>query len=269
MADAPLLETLPVWFRRLLLGGLWHDVTSGYSGDTVFRIEWTERPPCYLKVASQPERREELRAEHERLAWLRRRLPVPKVEAFDADEAHSYLLISQVPGTMACDAIWEQDISTLVRLLAEGLRLIHAVDIAACPFDERLERKLTLAEQRVRAGLVDESDFDAERLGIRASDLFTQLVASRPVAEDLVFTHGDYCLPNVFIERQGLSTRIGGFVDWGRAGVADRYTDLALAVRSLAYNFGTGHESLLWDACGLDAPDLAKIEFYQLLDEFF
>ncbi|HLX56069.1 MAG TPA: phosphotransferase, partial [Ktedonobacteraceae bacterium] len=59
------------------------------------------------------------------------------------------------------------------------------------------------------------------------------------------------------------------FIDWGRAGIADRYQDLALAARSLAYNFGPGWESLLWEAYGLQTVDAAKIAFYRLLDEFF
>jgi aminoglycoside phosphotransferase len=63
--------------------------------------------------------------------------------------------------------------------------------------------------------------------------------------------------------------RVSGFVDWSRAGVADRYQDLALAARSLASNFGPGYEPLLWEAYGLDRSDTAKVAYYQLLDEFF
>lgn len=43
---------------------------------------------------------------------------------------------------------------------------------------------------------------------------------------------------------------------------------LALAVRSLAYNFGPGWEPLFWEAYGLAQPDTAKLAYYQVLDEF-
>jgi len=39
--------------------------------------------------------------------------------------------------------------------------------------------------------------------------------------------------------------------------------------RSLTYNFGPGWEPLFWEAFGLQTVDPARIEFYQLLDEFF
>ena len=44
--------------------------------------------------------------------------------------------------------------------------------------------------------------------------------------------HGDYCLPNIILKEHTVS----GYIDVALAGVGDRYQDLALAVRSLAYN---------------------------------
>ena len=52
-------------------------------------------------------------------------------------------------------------------------------------------------------------------------ELLEELLRTRPAGEDLVFTHGDYCLPNVLIDGQ----RLGGFIDMGRAGVADQAGD--------------------------------------------
>jgi kanamycin kinase/aminoglycoside 3'-phosphotransferase-2 len=87
------------------------------------------------------------------------------------------------------------------------------------------------------------------------------------ITEHLVLTHGDYCLPNVLLDSATL--RISGFIDLSRAGLADRYQDKALATRSLAYNWGPGHEQALWKTCGLDKPDQEKLSFYLALDEFF
>jgi len=261
------LDDLPADLQTLLVGASLHRVSSGESGTRVFRIVRSDGSACYLKVADALWQREELLAEKERLHWLQGRLPVPQVYAFSADERRSFLLLSEIPGLESCDKTFERDIPAIVRLLAEGLRLIHRVKIDDCPFDRRLTNTIALAKRRVEAGLVDESDFDEQRRQRRTSELFETLLKSRPEMEDVVFTHGDYCLPNILIEPS--PPRIAGFIDWGRAGIADRYQDLALAARSLAYNFGPGWEPLLWEAYGLQTVDAAKIEFYKLLDEFF
>ena len=257
---------LPAAFAARLAGADWHDATFGYSGVRVFRVVSPGRPPSYLKLAAPP-LSEELVSERARLEWLRGKLPVPAVEAFAVADEYSFLLLSEVPGTMACDQVFADDPPTLVRLLADGMRQLHQLNVTGCPFDMRLDIQLARAERRLRAGLVDEGDFDAERLGMRAGDLYEQLLRDRPASEDLVFTHGDYCLPNIMIDRD--HGCISGFIDLSRAGAADRYQDLALAARSLAYNVGPGYESLLWGAYGLQEPDEAKIAYYQLLDEFF
>ena len=261
------IDDIPVDIRELLAGASLQTVSSGLSGTRVYRSVRPEGSACYLKVADAPWQREELLAEKERLEWLQGRLPVPQVYAFSADERQSFLLLSEIPGLESCDTSFERDVPTIVRLLAEGLRLIHNAEIANCPFDRRLDHTIALAKRRVEAGLVDEADFDQQRRDTRASELFETLIKSRPEVEDVVFTHGDYCLPNILIEPT--SPRIAGFIDWGRAGIADRYQDLALAARSLAYNFGPGWEPLLWESYSLQTVDSAKIEFYKLLDEFF
>lgn len=262
-SQLPQMPPLPRALAVRLNHAIWHEVSIGYSGARVFRVS-SPGASSYLKIARYPVG-EELAAERERLDWLRGKLPVPTVEAFSVEEGYTFLLLSEVPGTIACDPACADDMSAVVRLLAEGMRQLHQLDIRDCPFDMRLETQLAHAERRMRAGLVDESDFDDRRLGMPVAELFEQLLRDRPESEDLVFTHGDYCLPNILIDRG----RVSGLIDLARAGVADRYQDLALAARSLAYNFGPGWEPLLFEAYGLREPDHAKIAYYQLLDEFF
>lgn len=260
------LGLMPGELRELLDGGTWQEVSIGYSGVHVFRIHRHTSPHYYLKIAPQM-LRHNLVAEKERLHWLQTRLAVPKIYYYGSDAKYAYLLLSEIPGIMSCDPICEEDMPRLVRLLAEGLRMIHRIDIADCPFDQRLNRQLEAARQRLLAGLVDEADFDSERSGRRASDVYEQLIQARPAGEDLVFTHGDYCLPNIILDWD--KAQISGFIDWERGGIADRYQDIALAARSLDYNFDQSWVPMLLEEYGLTAPDEEKMRFYRLLDEFF
>lgn len=262
---------LPQEIEDHLRGSTLSQVTIGLSGSDVYRLLAVGQPARYLKVGRGYAARE-LAAERDRLEWLRGRLSVPRVLAFTREGERAALLLSEVPGLMACDPAFADDIPALIGLYADALRQVHQLDHSACPFsacpcDVRLDRRLVEAGQRTRAGLIKVEAFDASRQGIAPTVLYERLLRERPANEELVFTHGDYCLPNVLIDHE--RNCVSGYIDWSRAGVADRYTDLALAARSLAYNFGPGYEPLFWDAYGLEEVDAAKVTYYQLLDEFF
>ena len=230
-------------------------VAVGRSAARVWRVG----DQFYLKTAA---RSDELADEMARLNWLAGRVPVPKVIAFERSAGETYLLTSSLKGVAAYEAASPDDCALAV---AAGLRRLHGLAIADCPFDARLSVTIERARANALAGRVDESDFDAGRAGRSALDLLEEVEATRPDNEDLVVAHGDYCLPNVILSADGA---VAGFVDVGRAGVADRYQDLALAARSIAYNFGDAYVGAFFAAYGID-PDPKRIAFYQLLDEFF
>ncbi|QBD78879.1 aminoglycoside 3'-phosphotransferase [Ktedonosporobacter rubrisoli] len=257
-----LLAGLPPALRALLESGAsWQPITIGCSGASVFRIG-----DRYLKIAPHGAA-DSLCEEEERLQWLYGRLPVPEVYYYGRDAEREYLLMSEVVGTMACEEVFKTDMERLVVLMAQGLHMVHAVEIADCPFDQRLSIRLEEARRRMLAGQVDEEDFDEERRGLGVRQLYAQLLQARPASEDLVFTHGDFCLPNILIDREEM--RVNGFIDLGRCGIADRYQDIALACRSLAFNLGPEWIPQFLDAYGLSSVEQDKVHFYQLLDEFF
>jgi aminoglycoside phosphotransferase len=260
----------PPALRAMLAEASWRAETIGMSGAGVWRIEAPGRAPRYLKRAVGPRMRE-LHEERERLDWLRDRLPIPAVEGWAEDGDGAWLLLSAAPGVMAQDANALCGVPTLVRALGEGLRRIHDVPIAACPFVMRLGVRLARATWNIAAGLVDEPDVRAIH-GASSVDLLHRLEATRPPepTEDLVFVHGDYCLPNILIASEGsLSPRVAGLLDWGRAGVSDRYQDLAIGARSLRHNLGSGWESTFFEAYGLADPDPVRMAYYEALDELF
>lgn len=256
---------MPPWLARQLAGASWEHIGIGYSGTSVFRIVLPDGRERYLKHAP-PALHCVLSEERHKLGWLQGVLPVPDILGWEVDGEDAYLLLTALPGRMACDAHYRRDIPLVAGTVGRALRCIHAVPLARCPFDERVDAKLERAERRVRDGHLDREEFADCPTHADILALFERLRHSRPAAEDLVFTHGDYCLPNILLDDAG--TKVLGFVDWARAGIADRYQDLALLARSFAYNFGPGWEPYLWEGYGLDVPDLDKIAYYQLLDRF-
>ena len=238
-------------------------IAIGLSSAAVFRLEAGGRPPLILKCAVAFDDAD-LEDEAGRLRWFGGRAVIPSPIACGATADTQYLLMSALPGRNAAE-LDRANAATVVPQLATALRELHTLAVHDCPFDQRLDAQLERAGRAVAAGVVDTTDFDTERAGWTAVDVLAAVGQTRPAGEDLVLTHGDACLPNVMFDDH----RFSGFVDMGRAGVADRYQDLALAARSIAFNFGEAWIDPFFIAYGLEQPDGAKLEFYRLLDELF
>lgn len=258
-----LQKSMPPDLAETVRGYVWRENNVGYSSAQVFRLEAKDKNSLYLKLDFRHSKHS-LSLEKRKLDWLENRLPVPKVLSFAEGKTYEYLLLSEICGVDASDDSLKTDVLRTIGELAKGLKMIHKLPIKDCPFDARLEYKIKLARERMISGLVEEEDFDEERRGRTAEDLFQELIATVPKAEDLVFTHGDYCLPNIILENGNLS----GFIDLGNAGVADKYQDIALLERSVRYNFGEQWIRYLYQQLALE-PDKQKSRFYMLLDEFF
>ncbi|HEU4747148.1 MAG TPA: phosphotransferase [Gemmatimonadaceae bacterium] len=99
-----------------------------------------------------------------------------------------------------------------------------------------------------------------EHADLSAAAALRKLIVTRPVMEDLVVCHGDYCVPNILFRRSALV----GFVDLGELGTADRWWDLAVATWSLTWNFGPGYETIFLESYGVD-PDEDRCQYYRLL----
>ena len=120
-------------------------------------------------------------------------------------------------------------------------------------------------EMRTESGLVNTADFDDERHGTTAAQVLVELKADPPSEEELVVTHGDYCMPNVLF---GEDLTLTGFIDLGRAGVADWHSDVALATRSIERNLGKSFVEPFYKRYGKQ-PDVDRLGYYLMLDEFF
>ncbi len=205
--------------------------------------------------------------------YLSGKLPVPKVIAYETTNGKSFLLSSRIKGKMLCDESFLSAPEKIVSLAAEGLMMMWDVDVKGCPTDGSLDSKLNAARKNVEAGKITSLDDETKRRFSRPDDLLKWLEDNKP-DEDLVFTHGDYCLPNIFAE----DGKISGFIDLGNAGVCDRYQDIALFLRSIEQNLSGKYRGgknpidydpvKLFDKLGI-TPDYEKLQYYLYLDMLF
>ncbi len=258
--DSSPVPELPEALRRVLPAARWETVTDGRSGAGVWRSS-----RFVLKVQARAGLERPLHAEMLRLRWLAGRVPVPAVAGYEVTPEAEYLAMSRLPGLPLHhpDALLHP--RRVTELLARALRELHALPTRDCPFNASLAVTLRRARERVEEGLVDEADFDAERQGQTGTQVLRELLRTRPAREDIVVTHGDPCLPNLILDGEYLS----GFVDVGRAGLADRHADLALACWSLRYNIGLEMAEHFLDTYGRTLIDPDKLNYYVLLDELF
>jgi kanamycin kinase len=200
-------------------------------------------------------------AEADRTDWARSFLPVPRVLGRGVTLQSSWLLTEGIDGIDATAAVFRQDVTGLVSLLAEGLRRFHGAPVEACPFQFRNADALQLVKQRLKTGRIDAvRDFHPEYAALTVEEAVEELVATVPEGEDLVVCHGDYCVPNILLR----GTDVAGFVDLGELGVADRWWDLAVATWSLTWNFGPGYEDQFLESYGV-LRDERRTRFYRLL----
>lgn len=262
----PTVDDLPASIRTVVGDGPLEPVATR-TGDSphVFRSAGSDGDDVVVKVAPAGEGADELEAESARLAWLDGRVAAPELLAFERHDARAWLVTAALDGSPASEPHQLVDGAALATALAGAVRSVHDLDPATCPFDVGLAWRTHEAERRVASGRVDPARFEPAYQRYSPERLLSLWRASDGGAEDAVVVHGDVTLDNVLVD----DGRVTGLVDWGRCGVADRYVDLALVARSLARVAGPDVVFAFFEAYGLDGPDLAKVDFYVLADEFF
>jgi aminoglycoside 3'-phosphotransferase-2 len=234
---------------------------AGRLGTRIQRLALPDGRHAYLKTAPHggPE---DLAVEHDRLRWLTGRLAVPEVLGFRVAGGVAQLLLSALPGVPAHQIEGAARDST-VRVIADALRRIHAIAVADCPFQWTTHDEIAGARALLAASRIDEPAFEAAT-SMSAADALAQVAHLEPIAapQDTVWTHGDFCLPNVLVH----DDRLGGILDWGLARVGDPRRDLALLEDSLRFNFGDAAVPAFYAIWGRrPAPD--QLRFFNLLDQ--
>ena len=180
------------------------------------------------------------------LNWIGGRLPVPEAVWFGAEAGREFLVTGEVEGTPVY-LIEEGEREEAVATAAGALRTIHSLSPEGCPFAYPIEEKVKAIE---------------EGIGVEEAELRAEMPIEEPV-----FTHGDYCLPNILVA----GGKLGGVIDWDCGGLADRYVDLAWIIGSLEYNFGESETRQVWaplvfDEYGVEV-DEGRLGYYRRVNE--
>jgi len=243
--------------------------TTGFTGVEVYFIPELS---AYLKIGPV-DKVSDLKREADVLRWLEGRTEVPRTINYASDSKHEALLISAIEGEPLSEILsTTRQVATaesLIERAAEALATLHSIPIGDCPLDTRLDWRFARAKRNAELHLLSESDeeFAAEHGGKFPLDVHSELVKRRPIVEDMVFTHGDPCMPNIIFH----DGRYTGFIDLDGAGVADRYVDIAIFLGSARRNTDLAFdiEAAFRRGYNIEKLDVAKLEFYTLMDHLY
>ncbi|TCW78934.1 APH(3')-I family aminoglycoside O-phosphotransferase [Burkholderia sp. SRS-46] len=247
-------------------GYKWARDTVGQSGCSVYRLHGKALAPDLFLKQGKDGAADDVTDEMVRLRWLADHLPVPTIKHFVRAPDEAWLLMTAMPGKTAYQVLEANPDAgpDVVDALVRFLRRLHAIPVSVCPFNSRHEFRLNRARRRIDAGLVEVDNFDQEREGWTADQVWEAMQGLLPFAPDPVVTHGDFSLDNVLMHEG----EVVGCIDAGRVGIADRYQDLAILWNCLG-EFGPSLQKRLFELYGITDSDRCKLQFHLMLDELF
>ena len=240
-------------------------IPGGSTNAELFSIDTDQKKSFILKKQAYDQSAVSLRNDYQNYSWLHGKVPVPKIVFFEESAQFEFLCVTKLQGETLAYYIDKTEPEIIIKQYAEALKKLHALQTNKNALIQNLELKIQKAKFNVEHELVDFSALQPENQLTTPDELYTKLMALKPLNDEPVFTHGDYCFDNIIFDHDQLS----GFIDMGSGGIADRYQDIAIAVRNIRDEFGQEMVVLFYKTYGLDQPDEKKIEFYTLLDEFF
>ena len=170
-------------------------------------------------------------------------------------EGDDWLLSTRVRGEDCTHDDYLSDPVRLAETLGKLLRTLHNRPTAGCPF-VHTEHYRACVERNYRAGVFASDIYLAGMTLGRASDEYSFFRSHQHELESNVILHGDYCLPNVILDRWEFS----GFIDLGNGGIGDRHVDLFWGAWSLAYNLKTdAYRETFFSAYGRDLIDSDRL----------
>lgn len=156
------------------------------------------------------------------------------LEYLSADQ--DWLLTAAVPGEDCTHPMYLEDPRKLSETTALLLRQLHEQPFTNCPLPNHSKGYLDRVNKNRQTGFCDLSLFPEQDWGFSSpEEAWKTVEAYREYLTTDTLLHGDYCLPNIVLDRWNFS----GFIDVGRGGVGDRHVDIFWGVWTLFFNLKT------------------------------
>ncbi|WP_028551220.1 aminoglycoside 3'-phosphotransferase [Paenibacillus sp. UNC451MF] len=227
------INTVPISIRPFMQHARIYDSSCSENARTLL-VEGAEK--AYLKIS----KRGSLEREYAMTRFLNSCHAIaPKVIAYESDADQDYLFTEAVAGE---DGTAEEHIGNpgkLAGVFGEYLRMLHSLPIEGCPYPHRTAEMLN------------------EQTSISLSSQMIEQIKYE--AADNAIIHGDYCLPNIIMDRFVLK----GFIDLGYGGVGDRHYDIYWGIWTLNYNLKSDkYKDIFLDAYGRQDVDKERLNLF-------
>ncbi len=232
------------------------EIGIGCSDSQIIKI--TKNNEIYFLKCSD---NKNVQVEHQKLQWLQGKIPVPEIIYYEEENDVNYLLTKSLDGEMVCSDYYMKHHDLGLDIIIAAFKVLENVDINECPFNVGLDYKLRLVKHNIDNQLITENDINPEILKKYGSinEIYKYLISNRPV-EELVFSHGDTSLPNLF----GKGDKFVGFIDVAECGIADFWFDVAITAKSIRRNYGEDAVQQFYNKIGR-AIKYQNIEYYTVL----
>lgn len=240
---------------------------NGMSPAQVFKLE-SIKDILFLKISHKKfaNTTYDVKREMEVLEWVKGKFSVPSVVFYEEYGDYNFLITKEAEGREILDPN-TFNLENIVDVFVQSIKKIQSIDITNCPFDSSITIRTKELEFLKENELLAINDFHEGNIPFkRPDDLIDYLSKNKP-KEDFVFSHGDIDA-NLFIENGNLKS----IIDWGRAGLADKWLDIAFCVRSIKEDFKTNDKNRYLNHFfeKLEIfPNWDKINYFLYLDELF
>lgn len=174
-----------------------------------------------------------------------------RVMDYYSDEK-DWLLTERVAGEDCTHADYLSDPKRLCDTIATLLRELHELEHSDCPV-EHTSSYLDTVERNCKKGMFDSGFWSGS-----AEEAYRTVMEHRHLFKTDTLLHGDYCLPNIMLDKWSFS----GFIDLGNGGVGDRHVDVFWGAWTLSFNLKTDkYRERFFDVYGRDKiePEILRV----------